>query len=143
MLIKLVFSIFFVFLIMATASFAQNSCSDIKTVADVAIKNQNALVKANYNATIIDPAADRDSLLSCLSSINALGNMFTMNVHLPSFQSLLNKVCNKVDSEIQNKINEAMWQLEQTGTEHLGGINPFHVNIDGDRIVDDLIKNIH
>lgn len=142
MILKRVFIIPLVILLFASTGFAATSCQDAKVIADKKIKERNAQVKANYNAVMLDPAEDRDSLLSCLDSINALGNMFTMNVHIPSLQSLLNKVCNKADLAIQSKINAAMVQLEQKATEDLGGFNPFHVNIDGDRIVDDLVGNI-
>lgn len=141
MLIKRIF-IVFVFIFFASTTVAAEPCQDLKAVVDEAIKARNAQVKATYNAAIIDPAEDRSSLLSCLGSINSLGNMFSMGVTLPNFQSLLDKVCNSIDSAIQNKINEAMAQLEQTATQNLGGINPFHVNIDGESIVDDLIGKI-
>lgn len=141
MLIKKVF-IIFVFFFFVSTSFASEPCADVKSVADAAIKERNSHVKENYNAIISDPDENRDSLLNCLGSINSIGDMFSMGVTIPNLDSLLDKACNSAEYAIQSKINESMALLEQNATENLGGVNPFSVNIDGDILVDDLIRNI-
>lgn len=95
---------------LATPCFA-GSCQDIQESASGAIQNRNTRVSETHNTVIPDPESEREGLSQCLSSINALGESFSLGVTLPNLDQILSGICGNVDSYIQQKINDVHNQI--------------------------------
>ena len=124
----------------AVPSFA-GSCSDTQSAASTAIKERNAVVKEIHNTTMPDPEDDRGALSSCLDSVANLGDAFSLGVSLPSMDQIISGMCNRVNSEIQSKMNEALSETRSS----VGGIgqnNPFQVSGSSSGIVSGIIGKI-
>jgi len=130
----------FLLVLYAVPSFA-GSCSDTQSAASNAIKERNATVKENHNTTMPDPEEDRGALSSCLDSVASIGDAFSLGVSLPSMDQIISGMCNKVNSELQSKMNEALSEARSS----IGGIgqnNPFQVSGSSSGIVSGIIGKI-
>ena len=124
----------------AAPSFA-GSCSDTQSAASNAIKERNSAVRESHNTTMPDPEEDRGALSSCLDSVASIGDAFSMGVSLPSMDQIISGMCNRVNSEIQSKMNEALSEARSS----IGGIgqnNPFQVSGSSSGIVSGIIGKI-
>lgn len=135
--------IFFVmlFLVLSAVPVFAGSCSDTQSAASTAIKERNAAVKEIHNTAMPDPEEDRGALSSCLGSVASIGDAFSLGVSLPSMEQIISGMCNRVDSEIQSKINEALSETRSS----IGGIgqnNPFQVSGSSSGIVSGIIGKI-
>ena len=117
------------------------SCSDTQSAASNAIKERNSAVRESHNTTMPDPEEDRGALSSCLDSVASIGDAFSMGVSLPSMDQIISGMCNRVNSEIQSKMNEALSEARSS----IGGIgqnNPFQVSGSSSGIVSGIIGKI-
>ena len=117
------------------------SCSDTQSAATNAIRERNAKVKEAQNTTMPDPEEDRGALSSCLDSVSSIGDAFSLGVSLPSMDQIISGMCNRVNSEIQSKMNEALNEARSS----IGGIgqnNPFQVSGSSSGIVSGIIGKI-
>ena len=124
----------------AAPSFA-GSCGDTQSAASNAIKERNSAVRESHNTTMPDPEEDRGALSSCLDSVASLGDVFSLGVSLPSMDQIISGMCNRVNSEIQSKMNEALSEARSS----IGGIgqnNPFQVSGSSSGIVSGIIGKI-
>ena len=124
----------------AAPSFA-GSCSDTQSAASNAIKERNSAVRESHNTTMPDPEEDRGALSSCLDSVSSIGDAFSLGVSLPSMDQIISGMCNRVNSEIQSKMNEALSEARSS----IGGIgqnNPFQVSGSSSGIVIGIIGKI-
>ena len=124
----------------AAPSFA-GSCSDTQSAASNAIKERNSAVRESHNTTMPDPEEDRGALSSCLDSVSSIGDAFSLGVSLPSMDQIISGMCNRVNSEIQSKMNEALSEARSS----IGGIgqnNPFQVSGSSSGIVSGIIGKI-
>ena len=124
----------------AAPSFA-GSCSDTQSAASNAIKERNSAVRESHNTTMPDPEEDRGALSSCLDSVSSIGDAFSLGVSLPSMDQIISGMCNRVNSEIQSKMNEALSEARSS----IGGIgqnNPFQVSGSSSGIVGGIIGKI-
>ena len=116
-------------------------CGDTQNAVTTAIKERNARVKETHNTTMPDPEEDRGALSSCLDSVASIGDAFSMGVSLPSMDQIISGMCNRVNSEIQSKMNEALSEARSS----IGGIgqnNPFQVSGSSSGIVSGIIGKI-
>ena len=130
----------FMLMFVAAPCFA-SPCDDTQGAASKAIKERNARVKENHNTTMPDPEEDRGALSSCLDSVASIGDAFSMGVSLPSMDQIISGMCNRVNSEIQSKMNEALSEARSS----IGGIgqnNPFQVSGSSSGIVSGIIGKI-
>ena len=98
-------------------------------------------MKEIHNTAMPDPEEDRGALSSCLGSVASIGDAFSLGVSLPSMEQIISGMCNRVDSEIQSKINEALSETRSS----IGGIgqnNPFQVSGSSSGIVSGIIGKI-
>ena len=124
----------------AAPSFA-GSCSDTQSAASNAIKERNSAVRESHNTTMPAPEEDRGALSSCLDSVSSIGDAFSLGVSLPSMDQIISGMCNRVNSEIQSKMNEALSEARSS----IGGIgqnNPFQVSGSSSGIVSGIIGKI-
>ena len=124
----------------AAPSFA-GSCGDTQSAASNAIKERNSAVRETHNTTMPDPEEDRGALSSCLDSVSSIGDAFSLGVSLPSMDQIISGMCNRVNSEIQSKMNEALSEARSS----IGGIgqnNPFQVSGSSSGIVSGIIGKI-
>ena len=124
----------------AAPSFA-GSCSDTQSAASNAIKERNSAVRESHNTTMPDPEEDRGALSSCLDSVSSIGDAFSLGVSLPSMDQIISGMCNRVNSEIQSKMNEALSEARSS----IGGIgqnNPFQVSGSSSGSVSGIIGKI-
>jgi len=124
----------------AAPSFA-GSCSDTQSAASNAIKERNSAVRESHNTTMPDPEEDRGALSSCLDSVASIGDAFSLGVSLPSMDQIISGMCNRVNSELQSKMNEALSEARSS----IGGIgqnNPFQVSGSSSGIVSGIIGKI-
>ena len=109
----------------ATPCFA-GSCQDTQEAVSAAILERSGRVTDSHNVLLPDPEAERGSLSNCLSTINNIGDAFSLGVSLPSMDQIVAGLCSQVDSMIQQKINEAHNKVLTT-VNGIGGNNPFKV----------------
>ena len=121
-------------MVLAAPCFA-GSCQDMQEAVSGAMRERNGRVSDSHNVLLPDPESERDSLSSCLGSVNAIGDAFSLGVTLPSMDQIVAGMCSQVDSFIQQKINDAHNQVLNTVND-IGGYNPFKVyGTSGDYIV--------
>lgn len=121
-------------MVLAAPCFA-GSCQDMRDAVSGAMRERNGRVSDSHNVLLPDPESGRDSLSSCLGSVNAIGDAFSLGVTLPSMDQIVAGMCSQVDSLIQQKINDAHNQVLNT-VNGIGGYNPFKVyGTGGDYIV--------
>ena len=128
-------------LVLCAAPALAGSCSDTQSAASTAIKERNSAVRESHNTTMPDPEEDRGALSSCLDSVASIGDAFSMGVSLPSMDQIISGMCNRVNSEIQSKMNEALSEARSS----IGGIgqnNPFQVSGSSSGIVSGIIGKI-
>lgn len=128
-------------LVLCAAPALAGSCSDTQSAASNAIKERNSAVRESHNTTMPDPEEDRGALSSCLDSVASIGDAFSMGVSLPSMDQIISGMCNRVNSEIQSKMNEALSEARSS----IGGIgqnNPFQVSGSSSGIVSGIIGKI-
>ena len=128
-------------LVLCAAPALAGSCSDTQSAASNAIKERNSAVRESHNTTMPDPEEDRGALSSCLDSVASIGDSFSMGVSLPSMDQIISGMCNRVNSEIQSKMNEALSEARSS----IGGIgqnNPFQVSGSSSGIVSGIIGKI-
>ena len=128
-------------LVLCAAPALAGSCSDTQSAASNAIKERNSAVRESHNTTMPDPEEDRGALSSCLDSVASIGDAFSMGVSLPSMDQIISGMCNRVNSEIQSKMNEALSEARS----YIGGIgqnNPFQVSGSSSGIVSGIIGKI-
>ncbi len=128
-------------LVLCAAPALAGSCSDTQSAASNAIKERNSAVQESHNTTMPDPEEDRGALSSCLDSVASIGDAFSMGVSLPSMDQIISGMCNRVNSEIQSKMNEALSEARSS----IGGIgqnNPFQVSGSSSGIVSGIIGKI-
>lgn len=128
-------------LVLCAAPAFAGSCSDTQSAASTAIKERNATVKEIHNTTMPDPEEDRGALSSCLDSVASIGDVFSLGVSLPSMDQIISGMCNRVNSEIQSKMNEALSEVRSS----IGGIgqnNPCQVSGSSSGIVTGIIGKI-
>ena len=124
----------------AAPSFA-GSCSDTQSAASNAIKERNSAVRESHNTTMPDPEEDRGALSSCLDSVSSIGDAFSLGVSLPSMDQIISGMCNRVNSEIQSKMNEALSEA-RSSIGCIGQNNPFQVSGSSSGIVSGIIGKI-
>ena len=128
-------------LVLCAAPALAGSCSDTQSAASNAIKERNSAVRESHNTTMPDPEEDRGALSSCLDSVSSIGDAFSLGVSLPSMDQIISGMCNRVNSEIQSKMNEALSEARSS----IGGIgqnNPFQVSGSSSGIVSGVIGKI-
>ena len=128
-------------LVLCAAPALAGSCSDTQSAASNAIKERNSAVRESHNTTMPDPEEDRGALSSCLDSVASIGDAFSMGVSLPTMDQIISGMCNRVNSEIQSKMNEALSEARSS----IGGIgqnNPFQVSGSSSGIVSGIIGKI-
>ena len=128
-------------LVLCAAPALAGSCSDTQSAASNAIKERNSAVRESHNTTMPDPEEDRGALSSCLDSVSSIGDAFSLGVSLPSMDQIISGMCNRVNSEIQSKMNEALSEARSS----IGGIgqnNPFQVSGSSSGIVSGIIGKI-
>ena len=101
-------------------------CDDTQSAASAAINERNSRVKDSHNVLLPDPELERGPLSDCLSSINSIGDAFTLGVKLPGMDQIIAGMCNQVNSMIQQKINESLNKIHNTVSD-IGKNNPFKV----------------
>lgn len=104
-------------------------CEDVESAAQQAAKDRNEQAKKALDATM--PAAEdsRSAIASCLDTLAALGDPFSMGVSIPSMDQILEQMCNQVDSYIDQKISQGMAEVETSISGALGNNNPFEVSL--------------
>ena len=128
-------------LVLCAAPALAGSCSDTQSAASNAIKERNSAVRESHNTTMPDPEEDRGALSSCLDSVSSIGDAFSLGVSLSSMDQIISGMCNRVNSEIQSKMNEALSEARSS----IGGIgqnNPFQVSGSSSGIVSGIIGKI-
>ena len=68
-------------------------CDDMATAGSSAAGKRNNMVKETLNAAIADPDEAREPLANCLSIVHALGDAYSMDVKLPSFEDIIAALC--------------------------------------------------
>lgn len=125
---------FLLCMVLAAQCFA-GSCQDMQDAVSGAMRERNGRVSNTHDVLMPDPEFGRDSLSSCLGSVNAIGDAFSLGVTLPSMDQIVAGLCSQVDSFIQQKINDAHNQVLNT-VNGIGGYNPFKVyGTGGDYVV--------
>lgn len=122
-------ALIFMFLLMPCAALADVPCDDIASAAGGAAKKRNEQVQENLNSTIPDPEENRDELASCMDAVNALGGAFSMGVQVPSMEEIIEKMCDQVDSYMEEKIESTMRKTESEIESSLGKNSPFQVSL--------------
>ncbi len=117
-----------------TAPCFAGPCDDTQSAASAAINERNSRVKDSHNVLLPDPELERGPLSDCLSSINSIGDAFTLGVKLPGMDQIIAGMCKQVDSMIQSKMNEIMNAAKNRVSE-IGQNNPFVVHGSGTDIV--------
>ena len=84
------------------------ACPDAQSAASAAMRERNSRVLETLNTTTPDPEETRDALSTCLGSVLALGDAFSLGVTLPSMDDILNGMCRQVEGLLQSKLNEAL-----------------------------------
>lgn len=112
-------------LLISTTAFA-GSCQDVQEAAGNAMRQRSGKVSEVQDVLVPDPETGREGLSSCLSTINALGDAFSLGVTLPDMEQIMGGICSQVDSFIQQKINEVHNQILNE-VNNLGGNNIFKV----------------
>lgn len=121
---KYVFAILLT-LVLASPCLA-DSCQDVQEAAAGAMRQRSGKVSEVQDVLVPDPEAGREELSSCLSTINALGDAFSLGVTLPDMDQIVGGLCSQADSFIQQKINEAHNRILNE-VNSLGGNNIFKV----------------
>ena len=125
---------FLLCMVLAAPCFAA-SCQDMREAVGGAIQERNGRVSATHDVLMPEPETERDVLSSCLDSVNALGDAFSLNVTLPGMEQIIDGMCNQLNSHINQKINEAHNQVNNA-VNGMGGNNPFKVyGTGGDYVV--------
>ena len=128
-------------LVLCAAPALAGSCSDTQSAASNAIKERNSAVRESHNTTMPDPEEDRGALSSCLDSVSSIGDAFSLGVSLPSMDQIISGMCNRVNSEIQSKMNEALSEARST-VNGIGQNNPFQVSGSGSDVAGSLIRKL-
>lgn len=102
------------------------SCQDMQDAVGGAIQERNERVSDTHDVLMPDPETERDALSGCLGSVNAIGDVFSLGVTLPSMDQIVAGMCSQVNSYINRKINEAHTQVNNS-VNGMGGNNPFKV----------------
>ena len=102
------------------------SCQDMQDAVGGAIQERNGRVSDTHDVLMPDPETERDALSGCLGSVNAIGDVFSLGVTLPSMDQIVAGMCSQVNSYINRKINEAHTQVNNS-VNGMGGNNPFKV----------------
>ena len=108
-------------------------CQDTQDAVAQAMKNRNGRVNNTHNVLVPDPEEDRDSYLSAIFSINAIGDAFSLGITLPNLEQLFGSACKQVNSMMQQKIHEAQNQLLNSVPD-IGGFNPLKVTSNTDYV---------
>jgi len=117
------------------------SCADTQNAATAAIKDRNDYAKGSINAIMPDPEETRGPLTDCLSSINSIGDAFTLGISLPSMDQLISGLCNQANSMIQQKMQEVLSEVRSTVSE-IGRNNPLQVSGGGAGIVNNILTKL-
>ena len=115
-------------------------CDDMASASASAAGRRNTLVKETLNAAIADPDEAREPLANCLSIVHALGDAYSMDVKLPSFEEILASLCEYVDAQVDDKITNALRRSEMAVR---ANVNSYKVGLSSGSISDplkDLIK---
>ncbi|MBQ3060202.1 MAG: hypothetical protein IJD16_07835 [Desulfovibrio sp.] len=111
------------------------TCQDMQDVVGRAVQERNGRVTDIYNVMMADPESERGMLSDCLSTVNNLGDAFSLGVSLPDMTQIIEGMCSQVDSLIQQKINDTHNQVLDT-VNSIGGNNVFKVyGTGGDYVV--------
>lgn len=116
------------------------SCDDVQSAAREAIRARNEQAKATYDATMGDPEDDRSAVGSCLDSIFSIGDAFSLGVKIPSLDQIIERMCNQVNSAIQDKVNQAMNNVENSVSDFGNGV--LQVNGSGSALAKPLLGQI-
>lgn len=122
--------------LLVNSAYASTNCPET-SVHEAVKKSRNEYMKDVYNDAILDPEETR-KLSDCLSGIEAMGDIFSMGVSLPSVDSIFDKLCGKMDSELQKTINNTMDKV----TTPLEANPVFDVVGNPDYMVNNIINNL-
>ena len=110
----------------AAPSFA-GSCSDTQSAASNAIKERNSAVRESHEHHHARPGRGSGGTLQLFGQRIQHRRRLSLGVSLPSMDQIISGMCNRVNSEIQSKMNEALSEARSS----IGGIgqnNPFQVS---------------
>lgn len=127
-------ALFFIVLLLPCLAFADVPCDDVSSAAGGAAKKRNEQVQANLNSTIPDPEESRNELASCMDAVNSIGGVFSMGVQVPSMKEIIEKMCDQVDSYMEQKIESTMRKTESEIEGALGKNSPFQVSLTPENI---------
>ena len=136
---KLILSLCFVGLL-ACPCYAATPCDDVQSAAAEAMKERNEQAKRAYDTTMGDPEDDRDAFGSCLESIFSIGDAFSLGVKIPGMDQIIQGMCSQVNSMIQDKVNQAMSDVESSVSGFGNGI--LQVNGSGDDLAKPMLGQI-
>ncbi|MDR1945673.1 MAG: hypothetical protein LBQ51_00675 [Desulfovibrio sp.] len=102
------------------------SCADTQSAANKAMQERNGQVKDSHNTMMPDPEDTRGPFSDCLSSINSIGDAFSLGISLPSMDQIIGSMCRQVDALIQDKMNDVLSEVKSSIPD-IGGNNPFQV----------------
>ncbi len=136
---KKILLMFLLSLCLQTKAFAGKCPED--SIVEEAKKAHADFITEIYDVAVGSPSDSRN-LSACLGSIEELGNIFSMGVSLPSFDDVLDKVCDEADSYLQNSINEAKNKLNEMKDEVLEQNPTFSVVLSPDKVVNDLLGRL-
>lgn len=92
--------------------FAATPCDDVQSAANEAMKARNEQAKRAYDTTMGVPEDDRDAFGNCLEGIFSIGDAFSLGVKIPGMDQIIQRMCSQVNSMIQEKVNQAMNEVE-------------------------------
>ena len=129
MTFKRVFFCFMLCALAASTTAYAAGCEDVESAAQQAAKDRNAQAKKTLDEMMSAAEDSRSAIASCLDSVAALGDAFSMGVSIPSIDQILEQMCNQVDSYIDQKISQGMNEVETSISGALGNNNPFEVSL--------------
>ncbi len=93
------------------------NCPEDSVVEEIK-KAQTDFITEIYDTAVGNPSDSRE-FANCLSSIEDIGDIFSMGISLPSMDDILDKVCDELDHQLKNAINEAKDKVKELLTHQI------------------------
>ncbi|MBQ9407121.1 MAG: hypothetical protein IJU37_10365 [Desulfovibrio sp.] len=118
------------------------SCEDMECAAKAAAQARSEQTQRTLNTVMPAPEENRSALTSCLDSLNAVGDSFSMGVSVPSMDQILESICRDCNSYIDSKIHAASAEVENEIEGVLGTNHPFQVGMSASNISNPLMRKL-
>lgn len=111
------------------------------SVSEEAMQTRMDEITGMYDSVVGNPSDSR-SFSDCLSAIEDIGAIFSVGISLPSTTTILNNLCNSIDTQLDSIINDAKSAVMDVKNEVLDSSPVFSVVLSPSSVVNDLVGNL-